>query len=364
MSERLESLDALRGFDMIWITGLSAVVYVFGMLLPGGEQSWPCLQMSHVQWHGLHFIDTVYPLFIFIAGISFPFSYAKQCERGVSALTSHLKVLKRAAMLVLLGLIFNGSLNGQPWPFRCASVLGRIGLTWMLAAFVYMHTGLKTRLGIVAALLVGYGIVLKTCVSPLALAGADPLSLQGCFMGYLDTLLTPGTFWEDGIFEPSGVPMSVVSVGTALLGMTAGDIVRAARWTRERKAAILLRAGVALIVAGLCVSAVIPVNKKLWSPSYTLCVGGYSFALFSLFYWLIDVRGWKAWAAPLKWIGMNAIALYMLQSLVSLGETSKRLFGWLAAWFPTPDPVWVLGHLALTLLIAWFLQRHKIFFKV
>ena len=220
---RLESLDALRGFDMIWITGLSGLVATIGLQLPGGEASWLFRQMCHVEWNGLHFIDTIYPLFIFIAGIAFPFSFARQRERGDSSLRMHLKVLKRAALLVVLGLVYNGSLNGEAWPFRWASVLGRIGLTWMLAAFVYMHTGVRTRLLLVAALLAGYWAVLQNCVSPIAPAGASPLSLEGCFMGYLDTFLTPGTFWEKGIFEPSGVPMSVVSVGTALLGMTAGD---------------------------------------------------------------------------------------------------------------------------------------------
>ncbi len=362
--ERVGALDALRGFDMAWITGLSLVVCAFAPLLPPGLGSWLSLQMEHVEWHGLRFIDTVYPLFVFIAGASFPFSFAKQRARGDSPLKMHLKVVRRAALLVLLGLVYNGSLDGCAWPFRCASVLGRIGLTWALAALVYMHTGPRTRLGVVAALLVGYGAVLLTCVSPLAPAGADPLSLEGCFMGYLDTLLTPGTFWEKGVFEPSGVPMSVTSAGTALLGMAAGDVLRAGRWTRERKAAVLLGAGAALLAAGLCAALAVPVNKKLWSPSYTLCMGGYSFAMLAVFYWLIDVRGWRGWATPFTWVGMNAIALYLLQAFMPLHAASTRLFGWLAALLPTPEPAIACGHFALTLLVAWFLHRHRIFFKV
>ena len=222
-NKRLESLDAFRGFDMMWIMGASSILVAICSLFPGGENCFLVQQMDHVKWHGLAFMDLIFPTFLFIAGISFPFSFARQRERGDSSLRMHLKVLKRAALLVVLGLVYNGSLNGEAWPFRWASVLGRIGLTWMLAAFVYMHTGVRTRLLLVAALLAGYWAVLLNCVSPLAPAGASPLSLEGCFMGFLDTFLTPGTFWEKGIFEPSGVPMSVVSVGTALLGMTAGD---------------------------------------------------------------------------------------------------------------------------------------------
>ena len=183
-------------------------------------------------------------------------------------------------------------------------------------------------------------------------------------MGYLDTFLTPGIFYEKGIFEPSGVPMSVVSVGTALLGMCAGDVVRTARWSGPRKVAVLLGLGAALVVAGLAVSWAVPINKKLWSPSYTLVVGGASFALFAAFYWMIDVRGWKVWATPLKWVGMNAIALYFAQSLFSFSGVARRFVGFAEGWFPQPSLALTLGHLALTLLVAGFLFRHKLFFKV
>lgn len=363
-SGRLESLDAIRGFDMLWITGLGGVCCSLGALLPGGEGSWLYQQMQHVEWNGLHLMDMVYPLFLFIAGISFPFSLAKQVARGDSPARMHLRILKRAVLLVLLGIVYNGALASATWPFRWASVLGRIGLSWALAAFVYLHCGLRTRIGVIAALLAGYAAVLLWCVSPLAPAGTNPMSLEGCFMGYLDTFLTPGVLYEKGVFEPSGVPMSVVSVGTALLGMCAGDVVRAARWSGARKAATLLLAGVALLAAGLAVAVAVPVNKKLWSPSFTLVVGGMSFALFAAFYWLIDVRGWKTWATPLKWVGMNAIALYFAHSLFSFNAVARRFVGFAEGWFPQPSLTVTLGHLALTLLVAGFLFRKKVFFKV
>ena len=347
---RLESLDAIRGFDMLWISGLGLVVSAVGAFLPGGRESWLSVQMEHVPWNGLHLMDMVYPLFVFIAGISFPFSFAKQRARGESSLKMHLKVMKRAALLVFLGLVYNGSLSGVEWPFRCASVLGRIGLTWAFAALVYMHTELKGRLAVIVGLLVAYGTALVCC-------GWE-------FLGSIDKCLTPGSFYEDAIFEPSGVTLSVCSVGTALLGMCAGDVVRSSRGSGERKAALLLGIGAALLVVGLSVSGVVPINKRLWSPTFTLVVGGVSYLLFALFYWLIDVRGWKVLATPLKWVGMNAIALYFAHSLFSFSGVARRFVGWLGRLTDCPDLVLALGHLALTLLIAGFLCRRRIFFKV
>lgn len=361
---RLESLDAIRGFDMLWIMGLTAVVRGFLQLFPNGKETWLFHQMCHVEWHGLAFYDTIFPLFLFIAGISFPFSCAKQRERGVPAAAIHWRIVKRAVMLVLLGLVVNGALMFDQGNVRFASVLGKIGLAWMMAAFVYLHAGLRARLATIAVLLAGYWAVLRFCVNPLAPAGADPMSLEGNFMGYLDGFLTPGYLWEKNIFDPSGVPMSVVAVGTALLGMCAGDIVRVERWKPVRRVGILFVTGLVLLTAGWLVSCSVPFNKKLWTPSYTLFVGGYSFALFAALYWIIDVRGWRSWSFPLKVIGVNAIAIYMAQAIVRFNDVSRVFLGGVASWFPSPDFVIALGRLALAWGFLYFLYRKNTFLKV
>ena len=108
--KRLESLDALRGFDMIWIIGLEQAMRGFCVLFPGGQDWWFKRQFHHVPWDGLAFYDTIFPLFIFIAGVSFPFSYAKQTERGLTPLKVHLNIFRRCALLVLLGMVYNGVL--------------------------------------------------------------------------------------------------------------------------------------------------------------------------------------------------------------------------------------------------------------
>ncbi len=142
--KRLKSLDALRGFDMIWILGLEWTVRGLCRLVPGWQGGWLDMQVRHVPWEGLAFFDTIFPLFIFIAGVTFPFAHARQRERGLSALQIHLNIFRRAAMLILLGMVYNGILSFRFEHFRYASVLGKIGVAWMVAAVCHVHFGAKT----------------------------------------------------------------------------------------------------------------------------------------------------------------------------------------------------------------------------
>ena len=156
---RLQSLDALRGFDMLFIMGGAG-------LIAGLAQWFPCSftqaladQMNHVDWHGLSHHDTIFPLFLFIAGISFPFSLAKQRANGKSEADIYKKIIKRGLILVLLGCIYNGLLYFNFAEQRYASVLARIGLAWMFGALIFVNTNWKTRVWITAALLIGYWLV-------------------------------------------------------------------------------------------------------------------------------------------------------------------------------------------------------------
>ena len=310
--KRLKSLDALRGFDMFWIMGLSGAVAGFCKLFPGGGDSFLFHQMHHVEWEGLAFHDTIFPLFLFIAGASFPFSYASQVAKGASRLAIHLRILKRLVLLVLLGMVYNGLLLNGPEGFRYASVLGKIGVAWAIAAVWYANFGLKTRFGILLATLAGYWTLLQF-TAPDAPVGCGPFSLEGCMPGYLDRLgFTPGRLYCGKWLEPSGLPVSVLgSSATAILGMFAGDLVRSARegFTPARKSAALALAGVALTVIGLAFVPTCPIVKKLWTPTFTLAATGYGFLAFALFYLVVDVLGWRRWCGFLRLIGVNALTI-------------------------------------------------------
>ena len=164
LSQRLLSLDALRGFDMLFIMGFATLVVNVCHLVPGDVSAAVAESMSHPAWHGFSHHDTIFPLFLFIAGISYPFSLAKQRSLGATQGDLYRKILKRGALLILFGLIYNG-LFRLDWPMRTASVLGRIGLAWALAAMLFLNFRTRTRIGIVGAILVGYWALLALVLS-------------------------------------------------------------------------------------------------------------------------------------------------------------------------------------------------------
>ena len=222
--ERLLSIDALRGFDMLFIMGGAALLVALAEWFPCSFTQALAEQMDHVEWHGLRHHDTIFPLFLFIAGISFPFSLAKQRQKGRSAWAIHRKVIVRGLMLVFLGVVYNGLLDFDFENLRYASVLGRIGLAWMFAALIFIHTGWKARVGITALLLVGYWLVAGFIPAPDG-GGEDIFSAQGSIVGYVDRILLPGRIYYGNI-DPEGILSVVPAIGTALLGMFTGELVK------------------------------------------------------------------------------------------------------------------------------------------
>lgn len=369
--KRLMSIDALRGYDMAVIMGFEGLLAALGTAIPGC--SWLTDQVEHVDWFGLHFIDTVYPLFLFVAGLSFPFSYASQLERGLSSGQVHLKLVKRMLTLIFLGWVYQGLFKLDFSHFRYASVLGRIGVSWFFAALLFVHFRWRVRALIAAAFLIGYWLLICYVPAPDAPAGCGPLSLEGNFAGYCDRLLVPGMMWEKDAagrewMEPSGTIENIPSIVTALLGMFCGEFVR---WRKEgfgegRKVVLMLVVAAAMIGLGLVWSLDFPICKKLWSSSFVLVVGGYSVAMFALFHWIIDIRGRVAWSFPFRVIGMNAITIYLLQPIVPFRQVSRFFFGGLQqlAGKPWGDVIHWSGYVLVCWLVLFFLYRKKTFLKV
>lgn len=364
---RLMSIDALRGFDMFWIIGGGALVQAICKAFPGGELSALYRQFTHVTWDGLHFYDLIFPVFLFIAGLSYPFSYAGQVARGESNWSMHSKVVVRMVTLILLGIVYNGVLYfgaDNLAKVSYASVLGKIGLGWGIAALVYLHTGWRSRLVVCAAGLAGYALLL-TVVAPDAPEGASPTSLHGCLMGYLDRRFTPGRLYCENVLAPSGPFVSLFAFPTALLGMAAGDLVRSTRFTSLRKVFLLVLSGVASLTLGLVVSAFCPIIKNLWTPSFALVASGCGYLAFAVFYYLVDVRGWQKWCFAFRLIGLNAIAIYMLRALVDMRHPGSFLFETVASLTGAFRPaVLAAGEIVIELWLLNLLYKNKIFFKV
>lgn len=369
---RIVSLDAFRGFDMLMIVGVDAVVVALARFVIGGDGGALAAQMEHPEWFGLTFYDTIFPTFLFISGVSFPFSYAKQLERGMTKGTVLLRCLKRTALLIALGWVVNVATCG--WPgfatFRYGSVLAKIGLGWFFAAVYFVCLPRGVRHVVCILLIVGYALLLNLLVAP-DYPTASPFSIEGNFIGWLDRATMPGSLWQGAtiggqyvknLCEPSGLYANFFAAPTAMLGMFAGEIVRRTNASGFRKTVELVALASVLIVVGLVLTPVVPVCKKLWTPSFMLIVGGYSMVMFAVFYYLVDVRLWRGWVFPLTVVGLNSVAIYVLKSFAEYDAVQKWVFG-------TTVPVGAnvllsLAYLSVCWSVTYLLWRKKLFLKV
>ncbi|MEK7719940.1 MAG: DUF5009 domain-containing protein [Bacteroidota bacterium] len=367
--QRLQSLDALRGFDMLFIMGGAAIVKALYILFPNGFFESLAKSMEHPQWNGLSHHDTIFPLFLFIAGISFPFSLAKQIDNGKSRSSIFKTVIRRGIVLTIMGILYNGFLNFDFANMRIASVLARIGLAWMFGALIYMNAGHKARIITVISILVGYWLLIGFITAPDAPPGTDPLSMQGSLVGYIDRLFLPGILLSGGIHDPEGILGLIPSIATALLGMLTGDYIRMQRegLTPQKKVVKMLIYGAALIVIGCIWSLVFPLNKNLWTSSFTCVVGGYSLIMFAIFYYIIDVKNHRNWSFFFVIIGMNSLTIYWVQLIMGYRHDIPDFFlAGITKMLPlTAQPLMsAIGYTATCWLFLYFLYRQKIFLKV
>ena len=362
-NNRLLSLDALRGFDMFFIIGWGEIWVALATLTGLPLFKWWAGQMEHVEWHGFAFYDLIFPLFLFIAGISFPFSMIKSYQNGVSSKQLHLRIFRRALILVLLGLIFNGMLRLDFANLRYVSVLGRIGLAWMFAALIFVNAKRTARIIWCAGLLVFYWLLL-TFVPAFDFPGAERFSMEGNFTSYIDRLLLPGRMYNP-LYDPLGLLGTIPAISNALLGMFAGEFIMSQK-TGLKKTAYLLVAGVAMIVVALLWNIIFPINKILWTSSFVCLTAGIGSILFALFYLIIDVLEYRRWAFFFTVIGVNSITIYMAQSIINFRHTSRFLFGGFAGLFPEAWTGFInaSAFLAVCWLFLYFLYKQKIFLKI
>ena len=390
---RLMSLDAFRGFDMMFIMGLYGLVLgvagLFGMT--DKNTDWIPAVFHHVPWNGFHFIDSVFPTFLFIAGVSFPFSLAKSRERGLPDSRIWLRTLKRGILLTLIGIVYNGCLTSGYDHFRFASVLQRIGIGWMFAGFIFLAVrNWKVRFGIFLGILFGWWALVQFVPAPGTPAGIDWMMTphspdKKTFYNlavWVDHVL-PGFLHTNWVVEPEGMLSHIGGVATAMIGMFAGEYVMTCRAAGKVgagpcvrmwiAAAALLATGWAMIFAGT------PCIKAIWSSSFICCVGAYSLAMFALFYWIIDVKGWRKWTTFFRVIGMNSITIYLGQCIFrtwdaahgpigffigSTGESAKAC-GLCGALGPVYGGlVWGVVYFFGLWAVLYYLYRKQIFLKV
>jgi predicted acyltransferase len=360
-SGRVLSIDALRGFDMFWIIGGGALLENLVHVWDHPITRTISRQLEHVEWRGFHFEDLIFPLFVFVVGVVLPFSLAGRIERGQSLARIHLHVVKRTVAIILLGLIYNGLLQFDWAQMRWPGVLQRIGLCYFFAALLVIHTKWRTQAIVMGAILILYCLV--TMLVPAPGCAAGDLSKEHCLSSYIDQQLIPGVlYYKFG--DNEGLLSTLPAICTALLGALAGHWLRSNR-SGSRKAAGLALAGVASLIAGLIWAQFFPIIKILWTSSYVLFAGGWSLLLLALFYWVIDVKGYRKWSFFFVVIGMNAITIYFLQRFVEFDSIAEFFLGGLAKHAGLIAPLLLpFGALMIRWLLLHFLYRHRVFLKV
>lgn len=361
---RLRSLDALRGFDMLWIVGLAELFHALAKVLGyGWLVSWSH-QLEHPPWDGLHAYDLIFPLFMFASGMSVPYALLPKLERGETRSRLLVSVWRRALVLVLLGIIYNGGLELNFAKQRYASVLGQIGLAYGIAASIFLLSRTwKARALCCGAILAG--IAALQLLFPVPGHGAGVLTPDGIVNAWLDRMFLPGRL-HGVVFDPEGLLCIVSASALTLGGVIAGDFVRSWGEPSHTAASRLLLAGAAMLLAGwLCWKAGYPPIKSAWTTTFNLLAGGICTWLFVIFYLLVDFRPQSNWSFPLQVVGMNPLTIYLAEKVIPFPEISRFFFGGIArlsgVW---SEVILILGVLVIEWLLLWFLWRKRAFLRV
>ncbi len=395
---RVVSVDALRGFDMFWILGADELVHALAAWTGLAPVRFLAEQLDHKAWAGFAFYDLIFPLFVFIVGVSSVFSLSRLIERG-GRQEAVRRVLVRGLLLFVLGVFYNGGLT-NPWPdVRVLGVLPRIAIVYTVAGLLFCYLKPRALAATGIALLVGYWALMTfvpirdialdreamaaqfgTDRPPLAqvreLYEATTTRVTGAFdpgrnlANHLDFEYPPGRMY-DLYWDPEGWLSTLPAIVTGLLGIFAGLLLRRTDLDDRAKLRQLLIAGVTCLALGWLWHLQFPVVKKIWTSSYVLVAGGWSFLLLGGFYYVIEMRRQRRWAEPFIWIGMNAITLYLIHGVVSLHRIAQRMAGGdVKAWL---DEVASAGAgevllaavaLLLMLVLARFLYRRQIFLRL
>ncbi len=363
--QRLYSLDALRGFDMFWIMGAEEIVH--NMATATGNSFWQGFsnQLTHPGWNGFHFYDLIFPLFLFIAGVATPYSVGRELEKGKTREQLLWRVIKRGLILVLLGIIYNNGLKIQLLSnIRFGSVLGRIGLAYMFANIIYLYSKERTQIIWFGGLLIGYWLLLKFTAAPGFAPGN--LTMQGNFASYIDRSVMPGRLYLR-IHDPEGLMSTIPAIGTGLLGIMTGSFLKNnKKFNGAKKSLYMFIAGIIFLGAAQLWNLDFPINKNLWTSSFVLNVGGYSLILLSIFFYIIDVKGYKSWAFFFRVIGMNSILIYMSSGFIDWEYSTNAFLGWFGHLFSNP---WNAVILAICfVMVKWaflyFMYKKKVFLRV
>lgn len=361
--KRILSIDVLRGWNMFWLIGGASFVFALAAALPCTVTKVIAEQAHHAGGIGFHHHDLIFPLFLFLAGASWPFSLGSQVRKGVSKWGITFRAFRRFLLLAFLGAVLFGLLKLDFAHVRFNSILGRIGFGWFFAAMGLLWCGRRRFPWYAAFWFFGYW---AACLILPHVFGPDGATAwgKGCFQSIFDNWLggrVPDKYGGEGFFQAFGC------ISSASLGVFAGLLLSKEGLSEGRKTLGLLAAsalcGLGAWLAGLTGC---PCFKSIWSPTYILVAGTCSFGMLGVLHWIVDVKGFTKWAFFFKVIGMNAFTIYVLQWAWFFPRFGDKVFGGVASLLPEVWGVLLLesGYVLLRWLVLLFLYRKKIFIRL
>ena len=299
------SLDAFRGLT------------IAGMILVNNPGTWGAIYdpLEHAAWHGWTPTDLIFPFFLFIVGVSITLALGRRAEGGTGRAV-YVKILRRTLIIFALGLVLAGFPDYDLSTIRIPGVLQRIAVCYLLASLLFLHTRWRTQAAVAAALLLSYWALMTLVPVPGFGAGMID-SKEANLAAYVDRALLGGHLWQFAkVYDPEGILSTLPALATTLAGVLTGHLLRSRQGDSEKVSAMFV-AGAAGVVAGWAWHHWFPINKPLWTSSYVLFTAGMALQLLAVCYWLVDIKGRRAWAKPFLVFGANALAVYFLAEFFS-----------------------------------------------
>jgi len=368
LSNRLISVDIFRGMTIAL------------MILVNTPGTWNSIYppFRHAAWHGCTPTDLVFPFFLFIVGTSIVLAY--QDKKDNINKSTYFKIFKRGIKLILLGLFLAGFLLEFPFfkafgSLRLPGVLQRIGLVFILSALLYLVSNWKVLLFVLISILIGYWFLM----TQIPINGELPLlTKESNLAAYLDLqLLTQAHIWKPE-YDPEGLLSTLPAIGTAIMGMLLGVLIKSAQFNAKKKLQLILSIGIVSILLGSLWDVYFPINKALWTSSFVLFTGGWAFVIYGIIYYITEIKASSKWGLPFIYYGANAITVYFLSSFIAKtfylahlpnGQSPHAFIykTFFTSWISIPELSSLLYALSVILfyyVLARFLYKKGIFIKV
>ena len=378
-NNRLLSLDVFRG------------ITIAGMVLVNNPGTWSAIYdpLEHAEWNGWTPTDFVFPFFLFIVGISITLALGKRVETDGVDRDVYLKIIRRSLLIFALGLFlatfpFYNFTRGEwldPSTVRIMGVLQRIAVCYLISALIFLHTDWKKQAMIAAGLMLLYWALMT--LIPVPGCEITTFNDKACNLAaYIDrVVLTEGHIWRSAkVYDPEGLLSTIPAIATTLAGILCGHWLRSKRGDIEKVAGMFFF-GVTLTAAGWFWGLFFPINKALWTSSYVVFTAGLALCFLGFCYWLVDIKGYKAWSKPFVIFGVNALALFVGSGIMAriLGlikvpgpdGASISLQPWIFThiFLPLASPInaslmYAVSFILVWLFLMWLLYRKGIYIKV